>query len=261
MHTTASGYIASALFVLGISAYFMLKNRHFEMAKRSFVLASSFGILSSLFVLFSGDEAAYQVAQKQPMKLAAMEGLYKGEINSEIVIFGILNPAKRPGDDNPPYLFKIAAPFALGLMATRGLNNFTPGIDDLVYGNATQKITPTIDKIASGKIALNALSAYKKAKDTNDTDAMAQNSQILGQNIANFGYGYIKKPEHIVPPVALTFYSFHIMVMLGCYFIALFFLRRYFYQWQIILLNFVKFYTFALGQFHLVLWLVRLVGL
>jgi len=166
MHTTASGYIASALFVLGISAYFMLKNRHFEMAKRSFVLASSFGILSSLFVLFSGDEAAYQVAQKQPMKLAAMEGLYKGEINSEIVIFGILNPAKRPGDDNPPYLFKIAAPFALGLMATRGLNNFTPGIDDLVYGNATQKITPTIDKIASGKIALNALSAYKKAKDT-----------------------------------------------------------------------------------------------
>ena len=223
MHTTASGYIASALFVLGISAYFMLKNRHFEMAKRSFVLASSFGILSSLFVLFSGDEAAYQVAQKQPMKLAAMEGLYKGEINSEIVIFGILNPAKRPGDDNPPYLFKIAAPFALGLMATRGLNNFTPGIDDLVYGNKTQKITPTIDKIASGKIALNALSAYKKAKDTNDTDAMAQNSQILGQNIANFGYGYIKEPEHIVPPVALTFYSFHIMVMLGCYFIALFF--------------------------------------
>ena len=108
-------------------------------------------------------------------------------------------------------------------MATRGLNNFTPGIDDLVYGNATQKITPTIDKIASGKIALNALSAYKKAKDTNDTDAMAQNSQILGQNIANFGYGYIKEPEHIVPPVALTFYSFHIMVMLGCYFIALFF--------------------------------------
>ena len=227
LHTVGGGYITSALFVLGISAYFMLKNKHFQMAKKSFIVAASFGFLSSIFVLFSGDESAYQVAQKQPMKLAAMEGLYKGEVNAGIVAMGILTPDKKPGDEKEPFIVEIQAPYLLGLMATRGINNFTPGIDDLVYGNEKFNIPSTQSKIDSGKIALNALENIKLASDKNDEKSILENRKILDENMHNFGYGYLDKPEDIVPPVGLTFYSFHVMVALGSYFIVLFLATLY----------------------------------
>ena len=227
LHTVGGGYITSALFVLGISAYFMLKNKHFQMAKKSFIVAASFGFLSSIFVLFSGDESAYQVAQKQPMKLAAMEGLYKGEVNAGIVAMGILTPDKKPGDEKEPFIVEFQAPYLLGLMATRGINNFTPGIDDLVYGNEKFNIPSTQSKIDSGKIALNALENIKLASEKNDEKSILENRKILDKNMHNFGYGYLDKPEDIVPPVALTFYSFHVMVALGSYFIVLFLATLY----------------------------------
>ncbi len=227
LHTVGGGYITSALFVLGISAYFMLKNKHFQMAKKSFIVAASFGFLSSIFVLFSGDESAYQVAQKQPMKLAAMEGLYKGEVNAGIVAMGILTPDKKPGDEKEPFIVEIQAPYLLGLMATRGINNFTPGIDDLVYGNKKFNIPSTQSKIDSGKIALNALENIKLASEKNDEKSILENRKILDENMHNFGYGYLDKPEDIVPPVGLTFYSFHVMVALGSYFIVLFLATLY----------------------------------
>lgn len=224
LHTVSGGYITSALFVLGISAYFMLKKRDFQMAKKSFIIAASFGLLSSIFVLFSGDESAYQVAQKQPMKLAAMEGLYKGEVNAGVVAMGILTPGKKPGDDKEPFIVEFQAPYLLGLMATRGINNFTPGIDDLVYGNEKFGIPSTKSRMESGEAALNALQGIKS---TQDRDEIAYYKSILDKNMQNFGYGYLEKPEDIVPPVALTFYSFHLMVALGSYFILLFFVTLY----------------------------------
>ena len=227
LHTVGGGYITSALFVLGISAYFMLKNKHFQMAKKSFIVAASFGFLSSIFVLFSGDESAYQVAQKQPMKLAAMEGLYKGEVNAGIVAMGILTPDKKPGDEKEPFIVEFQAPYLLGLMATRGINNFTPGIDDLVYGNEKFNIPSAQSKIDSGKIALNALENIKLASEKNDEKSILENRKILDKNMHNFGYGYLDKPEDIVPPVGLTFYSFHVMVALGSYFIVLFLTTLY----------------------------------
>ena len=227
LHTVGGGYITSALFVLGISAYFMLKNKHFQMAKKSFIVAASFGFLSSIFVLFSGDESAYQIAQKQPMKLAAMEGLYKGEVNAGIVAMGILTPDKKPGDEKESFIVEIQAPYLLGLMATRGINNFTPGIDDLVYGNEKFNIPSTQSKIDSGKIALNALENIKLASEKNDEKSILENRKILDENMHNFGYGYLDRPEDIVPPVGLTFYSFHVMVALGSYFIVLFLATLY----------------------------------
>lgn len=227
LHTVSGGYITASLFVLGISAYFMLKNEHLQMAKKSFIVAASFGMLSSLFVTFSGDESAYQVAQKQPMKLAAMEGLYKGEINAGVVAMGILNPSKKPGDEKEAFILKIEAPYLLGLMATRGMNNFTPGIDDLVYGNEKYNIPSAQSRIDSGNLAVKALGDLKIAKKNNEVEKVKELRQILKENMHNFGYGYLEKPEDIVPPVGLTFYSFHIMVALGTYFIFLFFVTLY----------------------------------
>ncbi|PSM53028.1 cyanide-insensitive cytochrome oxidase CioAB, subunit I [Campylobacter blaseri] len=227
LHTVSGGYVTSALFVLGISAYFMLKNKHFQLAKKSFIVAASFGLLSSLFVLFSGDESAYQVAQKQPMKLAAMEGLYKGEVNAGVVAMGILDHSKKIGDNKDPFILKIEAPYILGVMATRGLNNFTPGIDDLVFGNEKFNIPSAQSRIDSGKIAIKALENIKIAKEENNTQKVKELREVLQENMHNFGYGYLDKPEDIVPPVGLTFYSFHTMVALGTYFIILFFVTLF----------------------------------
>ncbi|MCI6989385.1 MAG: cytochrome ubiquinol oxidase subunit I [Campylobacter sp.] len=227
LHTVGGGYITSALFVLGISAYFMLKNKHFIMAKKSFIVAASFGLLSSLFVLFSGDESAYQVAQKQPMKLAAMEGLYDGETNAGIVAFGVLNPKKEIDNDEEPFLFQVEAPYLLGLMATRGINNFTPGINDLIYGNEAHGIVSVQSRIDSGKIAIKALDDYKVAKDSGDVAGAEKFRALLDENIANFGYGYLSEPKDAIPPIGLSFYSFRLMVGLGMYFIVLFFVTLF----------------------------------
>ncbi|MCJ7800841.1 MAG: cytochrome ubiquinol oxidase subunit I, partial [Candidatus Marinimicrobia bacterium] len=90
LHTISQAYIIGALFVIAISAWFLLKKRHIDFAKKSILIASIFGLLSSIFVVWTGDGSAYDVAQTQPMKLAAMEGLYDGETNADLVAVGIL---------------------------------------------------------------------------------------------------------------------------------------------------------------------------
>ena len=222
LHTVTSGYSIAALFVIGISAWFLLKGRNVVMAKKSIVVAASFGLITSVFLLFSGDESAYQAANKQPMKLAAMEGLYKGQTNAGLVAMGILNPSKKAGDDKEAFLLELKVPYALGLMATRGINNFTPGIDDIIYGNEKEGIESAASKMEKGRLAVDALRAYKDAKKAGDESVMASSKQTLEQNLKFLGYGYIKNVEDLVPHVGLTFYSFHVMVALGTYFIALF---------------------------------------
>ena len=222
LHTVTSGYTISALFVIGISAWFLIKKRHILLAKKSIVVASAFGLITSAFLLLSGDESAYLAAQKQPMKLAAMEGLYKGEKNAGLVAAGILNPAKKLGDENDAFLLEIKVPYALGIMANRELDSFTPGINDLLYGNSEHNLISVEEKMAKGKVAIEALKNYKEAKKANDESLMKSSLSNLESNLNFLGYGYLKDAKDAVPPVALTFYSFHIMVALGTYFIALF---------------------------------------
>lgn len=77
-HTVTSAYTLSACFVVGVSAWFILKKRHFEFARKSILLASVFGFLSIIATIFTGDISAQDVTRTQPMKLAAMEGLNEG---------------------------------------------------------------------------------------------------------------------------------------------------------------------------------------
>ncbi|HUX55110.1 MAG TPA: cytochrome ubiquinol oxidase subunit I, partial [Williamwhitmania sp.] len=134
MHTITSGYVLASLFVLGVSAWYLLKGREILMAKRSIVVAGVFGLLSSLFLAFTGDGSAYQVAQKQPMKLAAMEGLYTGKTNAGLVAFGILTPGKKYNDSTSAFAFKIEIPKLLSMLSYRDVNAFVPGVKDVVNG-------------------------------------------------------------------------------------------------------------------------------
>ncbi len=222
LHTIGSGYVISALFVIGISAWLILKGKDMYMAKRSMIIGATFGLITSLFLILSGDESAHQVALTQPVKLAAMEGMYDGKREAGIVALGVLNTEKTLTNDEPTYLFEIEIPYALSLLGYHDTNAYVAGLKDLVWGNEEMGIMSAEEKIAKGKIALVAFKAYKDAKAIKDEETALKAKATLEENMAYFGYGYLKKPEDIVPPIGLTFYSFHIMVALGSWFFVLF---------------------------------------
>ena len=124
-------------------------------------------------------------------------------------------------------------PKGLSLLAKHDANAFVPGIEDLIDGielNAQGDTIHTMsyaERIESGKWAQAALAAYETARKAGDTHRMDQAVQLLKANYANFGYGYLDSPEDAVPPVALTFYAFRIMVMAGGY-LMLFFIASLF---------------------------------
>ncbi len=227
IHAVLSGWIVGAMFTVGVSAWFLIKNKNREFAMASLKVGAIFGLVASLLTAYTGDGSGYQVAQKQPMKLAAMEGLYEGDNGVGLVAVGMLNPSKKSYDDGvDPFLFRISMPKMLSFLAEREMDAFVPGISDLMAGGYTSKDGSTAlsaeEKIAKGQTAIKALADYRQAAKNKDEAAMKKHKGILDDNFAYFGYGYIKDPAHLVPPVGLTFYSFRIMVILGVYFILLF---------------------------------------
>ncbi len=222
VHTTSSGFLLAALFVVSVSSWLLLKNRHQEMAKKSIAVAAVFGVIAASFVGLTGDESAYTAAQVQPMKLAAMEGLWDGEVNADLVMLGIPNPGKKAGDTTDAFQLEIKAPYLLSLLANRELGSFVPGINDLVYGNPKHGIMGADEKIILGKQAVHQLALYKQARDNGDQAAADAALKAFNQNQHYLGYGYLSKAEDIVPIVPLVFYSFHVMVALGTLFPLLF---------------------------------------
>lgn len=221
-HTTSTSFIVGSLFVITVSSWYLLKGRHLEMAKKSIVVASVFGLLATFYGIWTGDESAFVNASTQPMKLAAYEGLYDGEKGAGIVAVGWLNSEKKPGDSLPPFAFDIKIPGGLALLANRKADSFVPGINDLVYGNEQEGIVGVAAKMEKGKSAIADLAAYKAAKKAGDTQAAEAALASFTANREFLGYGYLESPEQTVPPVATTFYSFHIMVFLGLLFLAVF---------------------------------------
>ena len=217
-HTTSAAMLFAALFIISISSFYLLKGRHVKMAKRSIVVAAVLGLLASGFVGFTGDEAAYEDAQHQPMKLAAFEGLYQGKKNAGLVAFGMINSGKKVGDDQDPFHFEIRVPGVLSMLANRKFGSFVPGINDLVYGNAAYGIMGANEKMAKGKIAIAQLDAYKKLKRAGDATGAAAALSIFDKNKDYLGYGFLTRPEQAAPPVGLSFNAFHIMVVLGTVF-------------------------------------------
>ena len=227
LHTISSGYVLAALFVISVSSYYLLKRREIKFAKRSIMVAASFGLIVSLFNLTTGDDSARQVALNQPMKLAAMEGLYNGKSRAPIVAVGVLNPKKRYDNNESDFLFHIDVPDGLSLLGFHSFDAYVPGIKQLVLGDKEHKIESVTSKMAKGKEAVTALKAYKEAKAKGDKEAMKAALAKFNANSKYLGYGYLKKPSDVVPNVPTTFYAFHTMVACGFWFIALFMIILY----------------------------------
>lgn len=176
-HAVLSGWIVGAMFTVGIASWFLLKKRETRFALASIKVGAIFGLIASLLTLWTGDGSGYQVAQKQPMKLAAMEGLYEGGQGVSLVGIGILNPQKKSYDDGiNPFLFKISFPNVLSLLADRSMDGFVPGITQLMEGGyETKDGTKALsaqEKIAKGQIAIKVLADYRQAvKDKDEITA------------------------------------------------------------------------------------------
>lgn len=228
LHTVTSGYLLAAIFVIGISAWFMLKKREMLFAKRSILVASVFGLVMGAFLILTGDESAREMARVQPMKFAAMEGLYDGQRNAPLVAIGLFARPQDPKDPHPQeFLVKIEIPNMLSYMAFLDPNAFVPGIKDLIQGNEQEGILSYYEKIERGKLAIQTLKDYKKAVAEGDQEletalrAKFDDPVFIGQYFRYFGYGYYDNPKDLIPSVPVSFYSFHVMVILGAHFMLL----------------------------------------
>lgn len=226
-HTVLSGWMLGAAFVVGISCWFLIRKRNREMALSSIKIAAIVGLCASLVTAWTGDLSAYQVAQTQPMKLAAMEGLYEGGNGMGLTVIGLVNPDKKAYDDGEPsVLYDLKVPKCLSFLATRQFEGYVPGIRDLIEGGYSlpdgSKALSAQEKMASGRKAIAALDAFRKARKEGDRQAETEAEETLRAHVAYFGYGYIQEPAELVPDVPLNFYAFRVMVGLGMYFILFF---------------------------------------
>lgn len=227
-HTVISSWMLGAAFVVGVCGWYLLKKREFDFVRRSVSVAAVVGFVGILLSAYTGHGSAQMVAKHQPMKLAAMEGLYEGGERTNLVAFGVLRPDKEYNDDQDPMYFKIDVPINgfLSLMAFGSADAYVPGIKNIIDGGYPMSdgtIALSFDeKVANGKRAQQALRDYRAAMKDNDEAAKALAKDELDQNMQHFGYGFFNDPKDSIPPVGLTFYAFHIMVSLAGYFLAFF---------------------------------------
>ncbi|MDR0810822.1 MAG: cytochrome ubiquinol oxidase subunit I [Paludibacter sp.] len=173
-HTVISSWVLGSVFVLGVSCWFLLKKRETDFALRSIKVAAAVGIVAMALTVWTGHGSAQQVAQHQPMKLAAMEGLYEGTAQANLVAFGLLNPNYDAFEEGMPsenpFLFKIDVPFNgfLSWIAYYDSKAYIPGINNIIgggyvpYGKDEVEIS-FAEKKEKGKAALAAMKAYKNA--------------------------------------------------------------------------------------------------
>ena len=237
-HTVTSGFLLASVFVLGVSAWFLLKKREEWLAGKSILIAGIFGLVSSLLVALTGDSSAKNIAKVQPLKFAAFEALYNGKENAGLAAIGILKDSdQKIGEKNrKDFVFKIEIPGFLSILTGGNKSFFVPGIEDLVYGTSEKtKSISVAEKMERGKFARDVLTDYKRARMTNNAEqvnnikAMFNDKDFIDNYFRYFGYGFLNKPEDAVPNVSVAFYTFHLMVMLGFFFILVCALALFFH--------------------------------
>ncbi|MBT9099813.1 cytochrome ubiquinol oxidase subunit I [Methylovulum psychrotolerans] len=225
VHTVAAGYVTGSMFVLGISSWYLLNKRDMGFARRSFSIASAFGLASILSVIVLGDESGYTEGETQKIKLAAIEAEWHTEsAPASFTLFGFPNQDKQTTD----YAIKI--PYLLGLIATRSIDEEVKGLQELR--------TESVARIKNGMVAYADLQKLRSG-DHSDTA-----KQHFAEHKADLGYGLLLKKytENVVdadpamiekaandsiPKVAPLFWTFRVMV--ACGFTMLFVFAMAFY--------------------------------
>ena len=221
VHTVSAGYVTASVFVLGVSAWYLLKGRHLELARRSIAVAASFGLMAAISVVILGDESGYSATHSQKMKLAAIEGMWHTEVApASFTLFGF------PDDLARETHYAVHIPAVMGLIGTRSLTKEIPGIAELVE-NAEARIR-------AGIIAYDALMQIQQLRGAPIPEALQAQFE---EHSADLGFAFLLKryvddpreaTEHqialasndTVPTVWPLFWAFRIMVALGFGFIG-----------------------------------------
>jgi cytochrome d ubiquinol oxidase subunit I len=220
VHTVSAGYVTGSIFVLAVSAIYLLGGKHREFAKRSMTVAASFGLASALSVVVLGDESGYTAGQNQKMKIAAIEAMWQTEpAPASFTLFGLPNLAEHKTN------YEVKIPWMLGLIATRSTDKVVPGIDELVGQAKTH--------IESGIVA------YKTLQQVRAHPKDEALRTALESHVDDLGFALLLKkfrpdienatPQQIdaaaqstIPDVPVLFWSLRFMVGIGFWFIALF---------------------------------------
>jgi cytochrome d ubiquinol oxidase subunit I len=220
VHTVASGYVTGAIFVLAISSWYLLKGRDIGFARRSFAIASAFGMASILSVIVLGDESGYEIGDVQKTKLAAIEAEWETEpAPAAFTLFGLPNQAEQRTD----YAVKI--PYVMGIIATRSVDKQVIGIKDLVSEHQ--------GRIRNGMVAYDLLGKLRAG------DKSQQTLTAFNDVKKDLGYGLLLKKytdkvvdaneQQIhqaaldsIPHVASIFWTFRLMVLSGVLMLLLF---------------------------------------
>ena len=220
VHTVSAGYVTGAMFVLSISAWYLLRGRDVAFAKRSFRIAAAFGLASALSVIVLGDESGYTIGEAQQTKMAAMEAMWETEpAPAGLKLIAGINEAEMKND------WEIEIPWVLGLIGTRSLDRQLPGIKEIIAHNR--------ERVLSGIEAVKALDRVR----SNPQDAAAKATLLEHQPDLGFGLllrKYVTSMDEVtpelidraaadtIPRVTPLFWGFRLMVALGFAMAALF---------------------------------------
>jgi cytochrome d ubiquinol oxidase subunit I len=226
VHTVAAGYVTGSMFVLGLSAFYMLKGRDLPFARRSFAVAAGFGLAAVLSVIVLGDESGYTLGDVQKTKLATIEAEWHTQKPpAAFTLFGI------PDDKQMTTHYAVRVPWALGLIATRSVDTPVTGIEELIARHKT--------RIRSGMLAYGALQKLRSG------DKSAAVKRTFEQHRRDLGYGLLLKryvPDVVdakaadidraardtIPRVPVMFWSFRLMVAAGFWMLFVFAAAFYF---------------------------------
>ncbi|WP_432719710.1 cytochrome ubiquinol oxidase subunit I [Jeongeupia wiesaeckerbachi] len=226
VHTVAAGYVAASMFVLGVSAWYLLKARDTGFALRSFAIAAGFGLAATLSVAVLGDESGYTAGEVQKVKMAAIEAEWETQpAPASFNLFAI------PDQENERNHYEVKIPYVLGLIATRSLDKEVTGIKDL-------KVEHEV-RIRSGMQAYDALTKMKAGDKSEPVMAQfAAHEKDLGfglllkkytPNVVDATEAQIKSAANdTIPQVAPLYWSFRVMVGLGMWFLFIFAASFYF---------------------------------
>lgn len=213
VHTVAAGYTTGAMFILGISAWYLLKGRDIAFAKRSFAIAASFGMAAVLSVIVLGDESGYEMGDVQKTKLAAIEAEWDTQpAPAAFTLFGL------PDQDSRDNHYQVQIPYLLGLIATRSTDTPVTGLKDLMAQHEV--------RIRNGMKAYSLLNELRSgSNDPAVREAFNQHKQDLGYglllkrytpNVAEATDAQIQQAvKDSIPRVAPLYFAFRIMVLAG----------------------------------------------
>ncbi len=213
VHTVAAGYVTGSMFILSISAWYLLRQRDSAFARRSFTIAAAFGLASILSVIVLGDESGYTSGETQKIKLAAIEAEWETEpAPASFTLFGF------PDQQNQQTDLALKVPYLLGLIATRSIDEEVKGLKELH--------ADSIKRIKSGMLAYGTLQKLRNG------DVSAATKADFDSHKADLGYGLLLKKytsqvvdadaatiiraaDDTIPAVAPLFWTFRIMVLCG----------------------------------------------